>query len=225
LEFNTGMNNFVWDMYYPSAEKIPGMLLWTGGAGNPKVAPGKYTARFRYDKDSADISFTIKGDPNNKMTEAQYDDQVGFLVQVREKFNEVQKAIRRIRSTRTQLQELNGRLDSTGKPVKQLSDSIIRKLTTIEEALYQTKSKSAQDMLNFPIRLNDKLSGLYGVAAAGNRVPSKQVREVFADLSGKTDIQLEKLKEIFRTDLPALNKLIYERQVPMISVKEDAGKE
>src|SRR5258708_10427755 len=150
---------------------------------------------------------------------------MGFWVKVGEKFDEVQKAIRRIRSTRTQLQELNGRLDSAGKPVKTLSDSIIRKLTAIEEALYQTKSKSAEDMLNFTIRLNDKIYGLYGVAAAGNRVPSKQVREVFTDLSGKADIQLEKLKEILHSDLAALNKLIYERQVPMISVKEEAGNE
>ena len=29
-----------------------------------------------------------------------------------------------------------------------------------EETLYQTKSKSGQDRLNFPIRLNDKLAGL-----------------------------------------------------------------
>src|SRR5258708_8725095 len=98
------------------------------------------------------------------MTEAQYDDQIGFLVQVREKFDEVQKAIRRIRSTRTQLQELNGRLDSAGKPVKTLSDSIIRKLTAIEEALYQPKSKSAQDILNFPIRLTDKTPTLNGTS-------------------------------------------------------------
>lgn len=224
LEFKPGMNNFVWDMYYSPLEKIPGMLLWTGGAGNPKVAPGKYTARFRCEKDSADVSFTIKGDPNNKkMNEALYDEQIGFLLQIREKFNDVQKAIRRIRSTRTQLLELNGRLDSTGKPIKSLSDSIIRKITAIEEALYQTKSKSAQDMLNFPIRLNDKISGVYGVASSGNTVPNRQVREVFADLSRRADIQLEKLKEIFRTDLPALNKSIYEKQVPVISEKEEAG--
>ncbi|HTI10201.1 MAG TPA: hypothetical protein VL832_16650 [Puia sp.] len=223
LDVNAGMNTFVWDMFYPPVKTIPGMLLWTGGAGNPKIGPGKYTARIRYEKDSADVTFTVKADPYVKMTEAQYDDQIGFLVQIRDKYDEVQKAILRIRSTRTQLQELNGRLDSTGKPVHQLSDSIIHKLTNIEEALYQTKSKSSQDMLNFPIRLNDKLSGVYGVAAAGNRVPSQQVREVFVDLSGKADIQLNKLKDIFHTDLPALNKLIYERQVPMISVKEESG--
>lgn len=220
IEADKGMNTFVWDMLYPPAEKIQGMLLWTGGAGSPKAAPGKYTARFHYDHDSTDIPFVIKGDPNYAMTEADYDQQIGFLLQVRDKYNEVQKAILRIRDVRTQLHDLNGRLDSTAKPIRRLSDSISRKLTTIEEALYQTKSKSSQDMLNFPIRLNDKLSGVYGNAASGNAVPSRQVREVFAVLSGQVDVQLQRLKDILHTDLPALNKLIYEKQVPVISAKE-----
>jgi hypothetical protein len=76
-------------------------------------------------------------------------------------------------------------------------------------------------MLNFPIRVNDKLSGLYGIAAGGNAVPSKQAREVFAELSTKADVQLDRLRDIVRDQLSALNKLIYERQVPVISSKAE----
>ena len=220
LDCDRGINTFVWDMQYPPAEKVPGMLLWTGGAGSPKAAPGHYTARIRYDQDSADVSFTIKADPNYHMTEADYDAQVGFLLQVRDKYDAVQKAILRIRSLRTQLQELNGRLDSTAKPIRKLSDSLIRQLTGIEEALYQTKSKSSEDMLNYPIRLNDKLSGIYGFASDGYHAPSRQAHEVFADLSARADVQLNRLNDIIHTGITQLNKLVYERQVPMISPKE-----
>ncbi|HTI90020.1 MAG TPA: hypothetical protein VL727_05495 [Puia sp.] len=222
LECEPGINTFVWDMLYAPAEKIPGMLLWTGGAGTPKATPGKYKARFRYDNDSTDVSFTIKGDPNYNLTEADYESQVGFLLQVRDKYNEVQKAILRIRTIRTQLQDLNSRLDSTARPIKKLSDSLIRGLTAIEEALYQTKSKSGQDMLNYPIRLNDKLSGVYGFAADGYAVPSRQAHEVFAQLSAQSDVQLEKLKTIVDSGIPALNKLAFQQQVPVISVKENS---
>jgi hypothetical protein len=196
------------------------MVLWTGGAGSPKAAPGHYTARIRYDHDSADVPFTIKADPNYHMTEADYDAQVGFLLQVRDKYDTVQKAILRIRSLRMQLQELNGRLDSTAKPVRKLSDSLIRQLTGIEEALYQTKSKSGEDALNYPIRLNDKLSGIYGFASDGYHPPSRQAREVFADLSARADVQLNRLNDIIHTGITELNKLVYERRVPMISPKE-----
>ncbi|HXB06505.1 MAG TPA: hypothetical protein VNW04_05310, partial [Puia sp.] len=149
-----------------------------------------------------------------------YDAQVGFLLSVRDKYNEVQKGILRLRDIRSQLQELNGRMDSTEKPVRKLSDSLSRELTSIEEALYQTKSKSAQDMLNYPIRINDKLSGVYGIAAGGNAVPSKQVREVFETLRAQADRQLARLQQVIQSGLPALNKLIYEKQIPVIGVKE-----
>ncbi|HEV2482901.1 MAG TPA: hypothetical protein VGS79_24715 [Puia sp.] len=221
LECRSGMNTFVWDMLYAPSVRIPGMVLWTGGAGSPKAAPGKYTARFHYAKDSADVSFTILPDPNDSMSETDYDAQVAFLLQVKDKYDEVQKAILRIRDLRTQLGDLKGRLDSTEKPIRHLSDSLIHKLTLIEESLYQTKAKSSEDVLNYPIRLNDKLSGLYGVAAGGNAPPSKQFKEVFATLSAATDVQLDKLNVIIRTDLPALNNLIYEQKVPVIAVKEN----
>ncbi len=82
LECHSGINTFVWDMLYAPAVKVPGMLLWTGGAGTPMAAPGRYTARIRYDKDSVDVPFVIRADPNFKLTEADYDAQVGFLLQV-----------------------------------------------------------------------------------------------------------------------------------------------
>ena len=72
----------------------------------PKVAPGKYFARIRFDKDSVDVLFVIKGDPNYAMTEKDYDDQVGLLLQIRNKFSEVQKAIKNIRAIRTQINDL-----------------------------------------------------------------------------------------------------------------------
>jgi hypothetical protein len=208
-------------MLYAPAVKVPGMLLWTGGAGVPMAAPGRYRARVRYDHDSADVPFVIRADPNFMLSETEYDEQVGFLLQVRDKYDSVQRAILQIRSIRSQLQALNGRLDSSAAPVRKLSDSIIRQLTAVEESLYQTKSKSGEDMLNFPIRINDKLSGLYGIAAGGNAVPSKQATEVFAELSTKADIQLDRLKAIIHDQLSTLNKLIYERQVPVISTKVD----
>ena len=77
-----------------------------------------------------------------------------------------------------------------------LADSINKQLTAIEETFYQTKAKSGQDVLNYPIRLNDKLSGLFDAANSGNMTPSRQVKDVFADLSKQCDEQLAKLKKI-----------------------------
>ena len=221
LEFKPGMNQFVWDMMYPPAEKLDGLILWNGNVEGPKVAPGRYSTRFRYGNDSADISFIIKGDPNYAMTDKDYDEQVGMLLQIRDKFSEVQKAIKNIRSIRSQVNDFTSKMDTANnKDVKQMADSINKKLTAVEEALYQTKSKSGQDVLNFPIRLNDKISGLYDVAASGYNTPSKQVKETFVELSSQTDVQLDKLKKIENEDLKAFNKLVNQKQLPVISIKD-----
>lgn len=220
IDVNAGMNQFVWDMNYPPAERVDGLILWNGGIGSARAVPGKYSARFRYGKDSVDVPFVVKPDPNYKMTETDYDAQIGFLLQVRDKFSEVQKAIKDIRAVRTQINDFTGRMDSVGtKDIKKMGDSINKQMTAVEEALYQTKSKSGQDVLNFPIRLNDKIAGLYGVAASGQNPPSKQSREAFADLADQADVQLAKLKRIMDNDLKTFNKMINDKQLPIIGVK------
>ena len=92
-------------------------------------------------------------------------------------------------------------------------------MTAIEEALYQTKSKSSQDVLNFPIRLNDKLAGIFDVANSGNFAPSKQVLDVYNALASQIDDQIKKLETIKRRDIPAFNDLIHQKALPVIGVK------
>ena len=165
MDVNKGMNQFVWDLRYPEAERIEGMILWNGIPGAIVAPPGNYYTSIKVGKDSVEVPFTVKADPNYKVSQPEYDEQFNFLWQVREKFNETQKAIKDIRALRTQINSfiaLQGK--DVPKDVKQLADSINKKMTAIEETLYQTKAKSGQDVLNFPIRLNDKLSGLFDVA-------------------------------------------------------------
>jgi hypothetical protein len=105
------------------------------------------------------------------------------------------------------------------KEIMQLSDSIKTKLTSIEEALYQTKAKSGQDVLNYPIRLNDKISGLYDYVNSGYCPVAKQAKEAFADLAAQSDVALTSLKAMMDKDLKALNQMIHEKMVPVIGIK------
>ncbi len=220
LELIQGMNQYVWDMHYPLSEKIDGLILWNGNVQSPKVAPGTYSARFVVDKDSVEIPFVVKADPNYKMTAAQYNEQVSFLLQVQAKFNEVQKAIKNIRTIREQLNAFTPKLNTTQKEMKTLADTLLAKITRIEEGLYQTKSKSGQDVLNYPIRLNDKISGLFDFAASGYNPPSQQAKDTYAYLSGEADVLLNQLKQVEKNELQQFNKLIHEQKVPVIGVKE-----
>ena len=222
IDANKGMNQFVWDMMYPEAEKVEGMILWNNIRGL-KAAPGTYYVRIINDKkDSAESEFTIRANPNYKTPQQEYEEQFSFLSTVKDKFNEIQKAIKNIREVRKQISDFMARQgkDTSGE-IKTLADSINKRMTRVEEALYQTKAKSEQDVLNYPIRLNDKIAGLYSYAASGNYSPTAQVREAYADLSAQADAELNKLKTIFSVDVPRLNQLIREKQLPVIGVKKE----
>jgi photosystem II stability/assembly factor-like uncharacterized protein len=214
-----GMNRFVWDMFYPKSEKIDGMILWSGGIGGAKAAPGKYFARVVTPKDSAETSFSIKADPNYKISQNDYDQQFAFLRKVQAKYDEVQKAIKDIRNVRSQLNDFMSRNDSNmTKDLKPLSDSISKQITAVEEALYQTKAKSGQDVLNFPIRLNDKIGDVYGYAESGYNAPTKQVVETFDELSKQADLQLNKLKSVMNNEVKQFNQLIHQKTIPVIGI-------
>ena len=222
IEVSKGMNQFVWNMMYPPADKIDGLILWHGTVPGPKAAPGNYFYKIKADKDSAEGNFIIKANPTYNLTQEDYDNQFNFLITVRDKFNDIQKASKNIREVRKQISDFTDK-QGTDLPetIKQQADTINKQMTAIEEALHQTKAKSGQDVLNFPIRLDDKISGLYDFASSGNAAPAKQVKDAYAELAAQADVQLNALKKIMENDLVKLNVLIREKALPVIGIKKE----
>nr|MBC7612662.1 glycosyl hydrolase [Pseudopedobacter sp.] len=219
LEVNAGMNQFVWNLSYPAVEKIEGMILWNGNISGPKVPPGNYFAMVKTKADSSTVAFTVKPDPNYKLSAADYQEQFDFLMMVKKKFEDTQNAITDIRKIRSQIETFTSRGKDLPKVIKDKAQAIVKQISSIEETLHQTKAKSGQDVLNFPIRLNDKISGVYDAAASGYTKPSKQVKEVYKELADQIDVQLAKLVEIKSRDIKELNDLIISNAVPLIMVK------
>jgi photosystem II stability/assembly factor-like uncharacterized protein len=222
LEANVGMNQFIWDTYYPAADKADDMILWNGTAGGPRAAPGKYFIELKIGKDSTSKEFELKANPVYKCSQADYEAQFDFLIQVRDKFMEVQTTIKEIREIRNQINDFANRQGKDyPKEIKSLADTIQKKITKIEETLYQTKLKSSQDILNYPMRLNDRISALYNYASSGNNAPAKQVKEAFVELSALADIEINQWKAILNADVVELNSKIKEMSLPVIKLAKD----
>lgn len=222
IDINKGMNQFEWDMNYPEAEKVDGLILWNGFITGPKAAPGQYYAKFKSSNDSTEVPFTVVADPNYKTSQAEYEEQFNHLITIRDKSSEIMKAIKNIRDVRQQLNDFSARAGKDlPKEMKQEIDSIQKQLTAVEEALHQTKAKSGQDVLNYPIRLDDKLSSIYNASAAGQSGLSRQSKEAYAELVVQIDEQLNKLKKILSEDVGRLNQHIHEKVLPVIGLKAD----
>ena len=215
-----GANQFAWDLQYPACEALDDLILWNGAPGAVTTSPGNYTAVIRVDKDSIEVPFTILPDPNYVCSQDDYEKQQAFLLQVQVKFNEVMKGIKDIRLAKQQMNDFVAKQDTAcPAEIKKMADSLSEALTSIEEKLHQTKAKSGQDVLNFPIRLDDKISGVFGIASSGNMAPSKQSIAVYSELAGQADVELAKINVIIKDGIKAFNNLIIAKGLPVVVVK------
>ncbi|MEY4930984.1 MAG: hypothetical protein RI909_1708 [Bacteroidota bacterium] len=220
LKIKTGMNKFVWNMRYPNAEGFDGLIMWSGSLTGPKAVPGKYKARLTVNGTPVETEFEILKDPRTTSTLDDIKAQFDFSIAVRNKLSETHVAIKKIRTAREQInrvtEPMKGKEDM--KDVNELSKSILDDMKKIEEALYQTKNRSGQDPLNFPIRLNNKLAALNSEVDGGDYRPTQQVKAVHKEIVEKIDFQLDQLKKVMNEKLPKFNELIKQKQVNPVTV-------
>jgi hypothetical protein len=200
-------------MHYESAESFDGMILWGGGMQGPRAVPGEYQARLIVDSDSMTVPFTLLADPRSDATAADRQEQFDFLLSIRDKLTETHKAIKQIRKARSDIKAVSARTDD--EEIEDAAKDLEKKLTDVEETLYQTKSKSNQDPLNYPIRLNNRLSGIVGGASSGPR-PTDQAVAVKEEVTALIDEQLELLKELMENDLSRFNDLVRQKDIPAV---------
>jgi photosystem II stability/assembly factor-like uncharacterized protein len=211
-----GHNRVSWNLRAPEAKRFPGMVLWAGGTLGPRVVPGTYTVRLTVgDQPPQTATFDLKQDPRTSTSPADLKAQYDFVMSVHDKLSQVNGEVARIRDVRRALTDVKKRAGDN-KTIVAAADDLDKKMTAVEEALYQTKNHSPEDPLNFPIRLNDKLAGVGDSAGAGSYAPTAQQIAVRDALVAQIDAELAKLKAIWDTDLPAFNKLVRDQNVPAL---------
>jgi photosystem II stability/assembly factor-like uncharacterized protein len=216
---DAGLNRFVWDMRYTEAVRFPGMILWSGETRGPKVVPGTYQVKLTVDGATLAETFEVKSDPRLTTTAAEYAKQLDLSLKIRDKLNETHNAIISIRDVKKQVDDLVKRVGSQSKPISDAGVALNKRLTEVEEALYQTKNQSSQDPLNFPIRLNNKLAALGGVVSQSETPPNEQSYAVYEELVAEINVQLSKLAQTMKSDVPAFNQLVRDQNIPAIMVK------
>jgi photosystem II stability/assembly factor-like uncharacterized protein len=227
LPADAGLNRFVWDLRYEGATKVPKAPLWGGNTDGPKALPGTYQVRLTVLGKSYTAPLEIKADPRLKVGPDELTKQFDLLLKIRDKVTETDDTIIQIRDLREQINTANARLknDSRAKVIADAGKALDSKMTRVEEALIQTKAKSGQDVLNFPVRLNNHLVALNVVVGSADSAPTKQSYEVFDMLSKEVDEQLSTWKTILSTDLAAYNNLVKQQEVPaLILAQPEAGK-
>jgi photosystem II stability/assembly factor-like uncharacterized protein len=213
------MNKFNWDLRYAPAKRFDGLVMWAGSLSGPRAIPGTYRIEINYNDTIQAKSFTILKDPRSPATEDDYIKYHAFASEVRDKLTEAHEAIISIRDIRTQLMNYKERVtdDDTLKKEITMIDSV---MTKIEEALYQTKNKSGQDPLNFPVRLTNKLAYLNSILGNGEFPPTDQAYSVREEIEALIDEELKKFDTVKTELIPGFNRLVREKEIDAIMVKE-----
>jgi hypothetical protein len=216
-----GMNRFGWNMRYPNADGFDGMILWAGGLNGPVATPGVYKARLTVNGKASETEFEILKDPRTSGTMADITEQFDFLISVRDKLSETNNAVKKIRTAREQINRVNEPLKGKEgmKDINDLANVILEDMRRVEEALYQTKNRSGQDPLNFPVRLNNKLAALASEADGSDFKPTIQVKEVYKEISGKIDEQFRNLNRIMDAEIPKFNELVRQKQINAVVIQ------
>lgn len=213
-----GMNNFEWDLRYPSATRIPGDKTTEDNIIGPVAPPGSYKVTLADSKDVQTQDFDLVKNPNVDATQEDFDAQFEFLLQLRDKLSETHEYIIKLRSTREQVGEWRKRAEgSVGEgSIFTSADALTKKLTGIESELIQTEYRGARDRLTLPVKLNAKLLGLVPVVAAADFRPPEQTLDVYHQYEEQLNVQFRALGEIIDNDLPEFENLIAELEIPII---------
>ena len=215
-----GVSRFVWNLRYPLARKALGdkateqMIQTTG----PLAPPGTYQVRLTAGGQSQTEQFQVVKDPRVAATQDDFTAQFDLFIRIRDKLSETNDAINRLRNVKTQVTEWVDRAagGAAAETVSNAGSGLKEKLSVIEGELLQVNYKGERDRLNFPVRLNRKLGELAAVVASSDSAPTKQSYDVFADLSGRIDVQLRSLQQVLDEDLDRFINLVHEMEVPAI---------
>lgn len=208
FELKKGANMFTWNMRGKGAEKLDGMILWWANLDGPKAVPGNYKVSLAVNgKEVSNQPFTILPDPRAEATLAQMQSQFDFITSINKTVDKAHQSIKKIRKINTQLQafEKQYKDNSTTKDLVKKASELQKQFGEIEKALYQTKNKSNQDPLNFPIKLTNKLGHLNSLVGMGDFGPTEQDIAVKNELTKKIEDQLILFDKLISSEIKNFN--------------------
>jgi len=147
----------------------------------PAAAPGRYAVRLTVDGVDQRAEFELTRDPRIPATDADLAAQFALQRRLRDLLDRTHRGVDRLRAARSD---------------PKITAATKRTLDAIEGELMQPKAKSRQDILNFGVRLNNRVAAVIGAVGSADAAPTKQAAELAAVLEKEVDAQLAKLDRV-----------------------------
>ena len=219
LSPRNGGNRLIWDMRYPGFKSFEGMVLYSSPNVGPKATPGKYNIKMTYNDIVFQEEFEIVKDPRVKISQADYQDQLEFLIDVRDEVSRANKQIMDIRSIKNNMRFI---LDKTEDNVElqEMINKYLNDISVIENNIHMTKNQSRQDPLNFGIRINNRIAFLLADSQRGDYPPTDQSKEFFSQVREELDIEIINLKALIEKHSQKIEDYLKKNKIELISFND-----
>tara|TARA_Y100000996_G_scaffold233061_1_gene183378 strand:- start:1647 stop:2378 length:732 start_codon:yes stop_codon:yes gene_type:complete len=219
LSPKNGGNRLIWDMRYPGFKSFEGMVLYSSPNVGPKVIPGKYNIKMTYNDLTFREEFEIVKDPRVKISQADYQDQLEFLIDVRDEVSKANQQIIDIRSIKNNMSFI---LDKTKDnfELKEMINKYLDDISVIENNIHMTKNQSRQDPLNFGIRINNRIAFLLADSQRGDYPPTDQSKEFFNQVKEELNTEIINLRASIESHSKKIEDYIKKNKIELISLKD-----
>ncbi len=223
LEVEAGANMHVWNMRGKGAERLEGMILWWASTEAPQAVPGTYQVVLEVGDEVVKKEFKILPDANAETDIAGMQKQYDFISDVNKTVDKAHNSIRKMRDVEAQLKDFQKQYKGNEKvqPLIEKAETLSEQLSEIENALYQTKNRSNQDPLNFPIKLTNKLAHLNSLVSMDDFPPTTQDVMVKDELTTKINAELNKFDSLLADEIKEFNQQFNEMDLNYLFVQAE----
>jgi hypothetical protein len=191
----------------------------------PLVLPGEYTVQVAAGSRQAKVTVRVEEDPRIQVSEADRKAQLEALLRAGRLLTAIDSGQKSAQSLRTQLATLQESLkrlpagsESVGKEAAALADKVSRLEARLSRTggVRQGLGAAGPPPAGTPTPLFQKISRLYGSLGSYTEAPGSEAKERLEALSGELKGLLDQLNQVVEQDVPSLNRLMNQQQVPLI---------
>jgi photosystem II stability/assembly factor-like uncharacterized protein len=223
LSADAGMHRWVWDLHYPAPAAIrheypisaiphdtPRLPL------GPTALPGTYTLRLTVDGKTSTASLTIKMDPRVKTSTLGLQKKFQAEMHLASMMNDSAKAFLQGGSIRAQLEKVSAQASAS---TRDAIEGFQKKLTALcGTPIGFFTPPSAEITL---ARVHGQAATLYQQVWQADAAPTSPQTEALAAIVRDNAAAAKRWNDFKNSDVPALNRLLRDSNVPEIHLEED----
>ena len=212
-----GLNRFVWDLRHPTMTGVKNVYIEAGFRGH-KAIPGNYSMTLTHGENSQSIDFKILPNPKYTTTSQEYKEYDEFMSSAEEELRLMHKCIKKNKKALDKISSLLKEMenDESMTSLRQSMKELKSKMKSWDGDMVQRMSKAYDDVENFENKFT--ADWLFMVNQTQSDIPkvNQPSKDVRADLETKWKTLKSRYDEIMKTDLPALNKSLWEAGIGAI---------